>query len=351
MFCSKCGASLRPEFHSCPACGASVLTGSISPSSAGKESSEDSGYEDTPYMEFGPIVEPVSPPRRADTPVQAQPVALAPFVKVSQPGIQARPVQSAAPPIKSQQHGGRVTWIIAISTFLILLIITVGGLTYYATLAHPAALSAHATAVAQTFLTAQANTTSPQSIYTYATSGKPVIHDPLSDEATSVWYQQTGPQVGCVFQNGAYHIFATRQYSGTVCSASMSFTNFAFQIQMTILQGRYGGIAFRMVSRASRWYNLVVSQDGYYSFQLFNDTSGVKALGSRFDSLIKRGLNQKNLITIIGLGNTFYLYINRQFITQFSDDTYESGQFGLEATSQEYPTADVAYSNLQVWKL
>lgn len=67
--------------------------------------------------------------------------------------------------------------------------------------------------------------------------------------------------------------------------------------------------------------------------------------------MIKRGLNQKNLITIIGLGNTFYLYINRQFITQFSDDTYESGQFGLEATSQEYPTADVAYSNLQVWKL
>lgn len=352
MFCSRCGTSLRPAFRSCPVCDTPILTGGIAPSLLDKEGSENSGFENIPYVEFGPIGESVSPLVRADASIQAQPVALAPATEVSRPETRAQPVPSSvALQKRPQPHGGSTTWVIAISTFLILLIITAGGLMYYAIAAHPAGLSAQATAVAQTVLTAQVNATSPQYVYTYATRGKPVINDPLSDDGTSEWYQEAPPQANCVFQNGTYHIFTAHQYTRTLCSAGMSFTNFAFQIQMTIFEGKYGGVAFRMVGRDYQWYNLAVGQDGYYMLNLFNGTSGMKALAFRFDSSIKRGLGQTNLITIVGLGNTFFLYINRQFLTQFSDDTYESGQFGLEATSHEYPTADVAYSNLQIWKL
>ena len=118
-------------------------------------------------------------------------------------------------------HWQRVTWISALSTFLILLTISAAGLTYYAAVARPAALSTHTTAVAQAFLAAQAQSTSPQYIYQQATRGKPAINDPLSDSSTSAWNKASQYQANCSYQDGAYHVLVGAQPTVGTCTSEL----------------------------------------------------------------------------------------------------------------------------------
>ncbi|HEY6409150.1 MAG TPA: hypothetical protein VIY29_16945, partial [Ktedonobacteraceae bacterium] len=113
---------------------------------------------------------------------------------------------------------------------LVLLMISGSGLTYYATVTHPAELRSQATTVAHTVLTTQAQGTArvfakarattaaltPDQLYTRATSGTPVINDPLNSAATGIMFKsKTDPR--CAYLNGAYHIRPPLANGSTIC--------------------------------------------------------------------------------------------------------------------------------------
>ncbi len=236
---------------------------------------------------------------------------------------------------------------------LLLIIITLviigsGGLVYYTTTIHPAALNAQATAVAQNFLTAQAMT--PAGIYAQATSSRPVINDPLSSPNNSAW--QSG--VGCTFTGGAYHVAVNGASNGT-CSARGTFSNFAFQVQVTVIKGIGGGLGFRLDGVRQRGYVFAISISGFYALALLESNSAAysqgRTLSSSPDPAIKIGLNQSNLLTVIARGSDIYLYINKQFVTSVYDNASSSGQIGLFTGIITASSAEVAFSNAQVWQL
>lgn len=379
MQCTRCGTILSPGMTTCPRCG--------TPVSSKSADSADSSYgldeESIPYMDFGPFMESVSKPptgQPQNTPPQSAPAfpqaqnptpqptfffpqpqnpAAQPTYPFSQaqPPVQQQP-QSIAAQAEPQRRGLSRGMTILLIVLALLLIAGGGGLVYYVTVFRPAELKAQATstAVAQKTAQAEATITALQAPYRKATSGTPLINDPLSSQSGSVWETRSASAGSCGFSGGAYHIKISVQNRFLPCFAAVSSpSNFAFQVQMTVIQGRVGGLIFRTTATTTsglQGYFFEINNTGQYGLTaLLDSISGqARSLTSSSSSVIKTGLNQPNLLTIIAQGSTMTLYINKQYITTVTDNSYSAGAIGLYAVDAGEP-ADIAFNNAEVWAL
>jgi serine/threonine protein kinase len=208
-------------------------------------------------------------------------------------------------------------------------------------------LSAQATAAAAATATIVAANPDP-----YPPSGMLVLYDPLSNNSRGYrWDEGTNSGGdGCEFIGGAYHAKQiTPNYLHQCVAEATDFSNFTFEVQMTIIKGGAGGIIFCADNAAGKWYNLDISQSGQYSLVRFDHFGApAKTLASGSASALKTGLNQSNLIAVVANRSTFDLYVNHQKIANISDNTYSHGEIGFIADN---PPAEVVYSNAKVWKL
>jgi hypothetical protein len=219
---------------------------------------------------------------------------------------------------------------------------------------------ANANATAAVLATATANaiatTTALQGIYTQATSGNPTLNDPLSGQDGNNWnVVSTSGEGSCKFSGNAYHAAAQQSDYFYACfAATPNFSNFAYQVQMTIVQGDYGGIIFRADAAKSKYYYFRIGKDGAYDLSTSHDTtfSHDQLLKSgNAPSIIKSGLNQPNLVAVVASGSNLYLYVNQKFLAQVHDNTYKSGQIGVFGGDFTSKSADVAFTHTQVWTM
>jgi hypothetical protein len=214
---------------------------------------------------------------------------------------------------------------------------------------------ATATSVANTTATAAANLTATAVLSVYPFSNKLVLDDPLSDNSKGHrWDEQTNTTGGtCKFAGQSYHILETQSgYFDTCYSENSNFSNYTYQVEMTITQGDAGGLLFRADSGATKLYYLRISQNGGYRLFLYVDSSGSTARTLKQGSVpgFNKGLNQTNLIGVVAKGDTLELYSNKQKFDSLTDTTYTSGQIGLAAESFSNST-EVVFANLKVWSL
>ncbi|GAC1390248.1 MAG: hypothetical protein NVS4B11_05940 [Ktedonobacteraceae bacterium] len=272
---------------------------------------------------------------------------------------------------------------------LTLLIIASGfGLIYYTTVAHPAQLHAQATAAMQTILTtdahstaiadtqatgtavaysnatatvqvqataqAQATVTALQNIYTQSTQGTPTLSSSLAGQDNYNWdVNDTTDGGGCGFNGGSYHATLFSKNFYFPCFArTTNFSNFAFQVQVTINQGNEGGLVFRGNSNSdlAQFYLFSIDQKGSYRLDVSKDTTHNTSIVQDSSSTIKTGTGQPNTLTVVAKGGTIYLYINKHYVGSASDNTYGSGMLGVFASDTTANT-DVSFSNAQVWTL
>jgi hypothetical protein len=219
-----------------------------------------------------------------------------------------------------------------------------------------ATTEAHATATAQAQATAQVQATAAalQAIYTQATGGSPALNDPLTQQDANNWEvdDKTGGG-GCAFTGGSFHASMPQKGFFASCYAQNSnFSNFAFQVQMTILKGDRGGIIFRSDSAATKFYLLRFGQDGTYNLFVYTGNSGSNAKNLLEGSAptFHTGTNQANEIAVVASGSNMYVYVNQQYVASLADGTYSSGEIAVFAEDHTNST-EVAFSNAQVWKL
>jgi hypothetical protein len=215
-----------------------------------------------------------------------------------------------------------------------------------------ATTSALASATAQ----AVATTTALQAIYTQATNGNPTLNDPLSSQDGNNWdVSNSNGQGNCKFSGNAYHATAQQTNYFYACfAAAPKFSNFVYQVQMTIMQGDYGGIIFRADGATSKYYYLRIGKNGAYDLTASHDTSFTHdqlLKSGNAPSMIKMGLNQTNLVAVVAKGGNLYLYVNQKYLAQVSDNTYSTGQIGVFGGNFESKSADVAFTNAQVWTI
>jgi hypothetical protein len=381
MYCASCGTTLPSGATMCPSCSKPTPYNIATPKSNNPQVDASS-----PPMNFGPMRETVSSPSVSQAPGgAAQPTAFGigtpagnfPATPGSQLSIQpapqdtppqpnhvpAQPQPSTAQQVPQGQHHRISTASLTLLVILLaLLIIGVSGIGYYAAVVRPAGFHAQATAVTENLLNTQAQATAqayaqatattaaltPQDIYTRATSGTPVINDPLDVQQGSSWLQMVTSHFSCAFSGGAYHIRFQEQMGNADSIAFNSlFNDLAFQVQVKIIAGAAGGLLFR-VSNTDAYLFYIDPHATFYLVIIKNKVPSLLTDGR--NAAINSGLNQPNLLTVVAQGNHIYLYVNKQPVAHVTNGVIGSGQVALFAGNISGPT-DVAFNNAQIWAL
>jgi transcriptional regulator with XRE-family HTH domain len=243
---------------------------------------------------------------------------------------------------------------------LVLLIILIGSGFLYMTyvirnFAHSKPTPTHTVSAADAEATAHAAATATLvATYPdpYPPRGKLAFYDPL--KAPYLWSKAAFPAQGtnCQFTQSDYHVSQAQVMRVATCwNNDFDLSNFAFEVQMTIVQGDCGGIISRTSSDGNEFYEFDVCQDGSYQFAIYTGATTNKTLVSKTSPAITIGLNQLNLIAIVANGKTFDLYVNKQKIDSIQDGTYSHGQVGLLASAFQNAPTEVAYSHAKAWTL
>lgn len=268
-----------------------------------------------------------------------------------------------------RQHSGLVIFLVVLIVFVLLL---GGGSLYYLGYYQPNQLQSAASATAQVQATstaqvvqatarvaatstaqAQATVQAYQTLYTQVTSGTPALDDSMSSQSNSRWEEFISPTNGtCGFSGGAYHAVMPKATFFQPCFAlTPTFGNFAFQVDMTIVQGDEGGIIFRANEQNDTFYLLKMNNSGAYYLYLYvsNQASQAQTLLSGQSNLMLP-VGQTNEITLVAQGSQLTFYLNKHYLSSVTDITYNTGMIGVFSESQNQPT-DAAFSNVKVWTL
>ncbi len=214
--------------------------------------------------------------------------------------------------------------------------------------------AATATAVAQ-MATAQsiATATARAESNPYTHGGTLVLNDPLRDNNQGHQWEEGQRDLGfCQFTAGAYHVTQPHQGFFHSCIAlNTNFTNFVYEVHMTLITGDYGGIVFRADRATTHFYYFRIAQDGSYELRAYVDKTPGRLLQGGPTSSINIGLNQSNLIAVVARGNELDLYVNHQLVAPaVSDSLYSRGQIGVFVGNIDH-SADAVFSNVKVWTL
>lgn len=140
-----------------------------------------------------------------------------------------------------------------------------------------------------------------------------------------------------------------------------SFTDFAFQVDVTIVQGDDGGLVFRFSQAGGNGYtvNYCLSKGqhctkGVGLYPITNNHIGqclgrYTCIGNGDVPFLNTTLGAKNRLTVVCRRANIYLYVNGKYVSRTNDPiaqdyTYSSGAIGMFAYEDTHPT-DVAFSN------
>ncbi len=381
MTCRNCGINLPPGAVVCPRCGSptpyNITNGSggspqydktVAASPYGNSPAPSTAYGTPPYGSQ-PAANPYeTPPNPYGVPPQAPnpygPPSMPPSGNYNappppQPYIPPLPPQYTPPAPKKRGRTGLIIGILALVVVIIL--VSVIGVVI-SNGQHQLAVQATATAQSNATITAQAHITATSIaatatavVTTYPFSNKVLLNDPLSDNSKGMKWDVFTNQTGgsCQFTGQAYHAKETQAGFFNTCFANQShFSDYTFQVDMTITSGDRGGLLFRADSVNNKLYYLRLDQSGSYSLFLYVDNTGTNArsLDHGTTTGFNTGLNQKNTVGVVVKGNSIGLYVNKQLINTITDSTYSTGLIGLTAESNTAST-EVVYSNLMIFGL
>ncbi len=239
---------------------------------------------------------------------------------------------------------------------LMLLIVGAGGALYFRTAPPFGQAQPHASPTTQAQQSTTPSAQTPQGLYDQITQRPPTLNDPLSTNYTNKWTESLSAdnKYSCAFSGGAYHAIAQPQNAYTLCLAqATNFGDLAYQVQMTIVKGEFGGIVFRVDSSQTKYYSFLIDRSGTYRLITSVDNTGQHDydLLKGSSAWFRTGLNQVNRIAVVARGSSINLYINQQYITGASDSTYRAGQIGVFGGNSTQAPTDVVFSHVQVWNV
>lgn len=188
-------------------------------------------------------------------------------------------------------------------------------------------------------------------------TGHLVLNSTLKQPDPAIDWQEgaNANQARCTFKNNTYVAYQPLTGYFHACIAQKTdYTNFAYEVEMTIQQGEFGGIVFRSEdSIDGHFYLFRIHTDGSYWFYRFADNNIAHAtlLDQGNSKAFNQGLQQPNLIAVVAQHDVLTLYINRQQVSSIHDGGYTHGQIGLLAGSMTMGPAEVTFKNARVWTL
>jgi serine/threonine protein kinase len=200
-------------------------------------------------------------------------------------------------------------------------------------------------------VTSQAQATMAITANPYVSSSGPlVLYDPLTDNAQNTWQEQDYDAGSCKFIDGAYHATVTAKDRITPCIGNTTYTDFVFEVQMTLLKGDFGGIIFRSNDQAETYYCFVLNESGSYEVDFLSPAGESTITSGTTKTLMHTGLNQDNLLAVVAQGRDFALFVNKQHLVTVPDGLYRAGFVGI-TVSYGTQTTEAAFHNARIWTL
>jgi biopolymer transport protein ExbD len=218
-----------------------------------------------------------------------------------------------------------------------------------------AQVKATATAIAQATATVQAQAMATATATAIAANPDPyqpvgtlAFTDPLS--SPNLWYKLLDTGGECQFVNEAYQISLSQLNQFFDCDdLSEQYSNFTFEVKMTINQGDCGGMDIRDNVDSSSLYLFRICQGGGYRFSKYKSDSDSTILTNGISSAINQGTGQSNTIAVVAKSSNFDLYVNGQKIDSVSDSNdYSQGYVGLVADAPNNATT-VTFQDARLW--
>lgn len=182
----------------------------------------------------------------------------------------------------------------------------------------------------------------PHQIYTSLARLAPTLNTPLTSNEAAHWETILGKANNCGFLDGSYIISNTVAHTLQQCARMITTGhNFAYQVEMKIMQGDSGGIIGRGSNTSSLSFR--VGTDG-----TFDLVDGKKTLIAQTSSAIKQGKNT-NILLMVVENKTIDLYVNGTYLGTASDTMTGGGYFGLMAVNFGHTTS-VAYKSIKIWQ-
>jgi hypothetical protein len=171
---------------------------------------------------------------------------------------------SAPPPPPPMRRRGRSV----VAAILVLLLVGAGGVLYFRMVSPPKPKShASPTPLAQR-ATVIPLTRMPLDLYHQVTQSPAVLDDPLLTNDGNNWTESASAdgKSSCQFTGGAYHAITQPQNTYMLCMAQAAhFGDLAYQVQMTIAKGDFGGIVFRADGLQTKYYSFFIDRSGTYT--------------------------------------------------------------------------------------
>lgn len=198
-----------------------------------------------------------------------------------------------------------------------------------------------------------ATVTAYTNTFTQDTSSTATLTDPLSDNSNNnKWDTSNGTITsGCAFNNGTYHVIERQQGSFQPCLATATnFSDFLYEVQMTVDTGTQGGIVFRADGSHNSFYFFRIGIDSSYFLDVYKNATTSSTLITGYSAAITPGIGQQNYIAVIAIQHTLDLFVNQQYVASVTNSSLSAGEIGVASYDTTVP-AEIEFSNAQVWDL
>jgi len=180
-----------------------------------------------------------------------------------------------------------------------------------------------------------------------------LFQDDFSDPSSG-WDRINQPEGITDYEDGAYRIFVNTINTDIWANPGLDFGDVRLEVEATKVGGNDNN-DFGVICRyqdPDNYYFFILSSDGYYGIGKVKDgvqtLIGVDAMPP--SEAIIQG-DATNRLRVDCIGPLLSLYANDEFLDQYEDTDFSSGDVGLIAgTSPEAPGTDILFDNFQVLK-
>ncbi|MCI0521689.1 MAG: hypothetical protein L0Z70_15700 [Chloroflexi bacterium] len=179
-----------------------------------------------------------------------------------------------------------------------------------------------------------------------------LFQDDFSD-TSSGWDRVNAPEGVTDYVDGAYRIFANAENTDVWANPGLDFTDVIVDVDATKVDGDDNndfGVLCRYQD-SDNFYFMLISSDGYYGVGIVQNGEqnliGVDAMPPSDKITIG---NATNHLRAECIGDKLKLSVNGEFLAEYQDATFASGDVGLLAGAFETPGTDIHFDNFVVYK-
>jgi predicted nucleic acid-binding Zn ribbon protein len=151
-------------------------------------------------------------------------------------------------------------------------------------------------------------------------------------------------------EDGKYSIQVNKAHWVAWEAVDDDFGDFVVQVEMALVDGtefNSSGLMFRLQDKEN-YYSVVINGNAkYYVGKEFDDTWHTIIDWRAHSAILPMG--ETNIMRLVAYGNTFRLYINGEFVDEFTDTDLNSGDIAVHVMVYDQEPARAVFDNLEIW--